>query len=121
MNSKWHSKRFAMTALGALFAMPAFAADPYPQGGIQYREAAALPHSIIDPVTGNDLRDNRDSTVMRNDVGVVEVPGANGIDTESGNDVRDNRDSTILRSDVPHDPANMQSSQVGAGAENHGG
>ena len=110
MKSKSYSKRLAMTALGALFAIPVFAADNYPQGDIQYREAAALPDSIIDPVSGNDVRDNRDSTLMRNDVGVVDVPGANGIDTHNGNDPRDNRDSTILRSDVPHDQTNMQQS-----------
>lgn len=108
MNSKRFSSQCAMTALAALFAIPALAADP--GGAIEYRDAAALPYSIVDPVRGNDLRDNRDSTLMRNDVGVLEVPGANGIDMENGNDIRDNRDSTILRSDVPQNQTNMQRS-----------
>jgi hypothetical protein len=110
MKSKRYSKRFAMTALGALFAMPVFAANIAYQGDVQYRDAAALPGSIIDPVPGNDVRDNRDSTLMRNDVGVVAVPPESDIDPANGNDFRDNRDSTILRNDVPRDQTNTQSS-----------
>ena len=45
---------------------------------------------------------------MRNDVGVVKVPGDNHVDMEKGNDFRDNRDSTMMRGDVPQDQTNMQ-------------
>jgi hypothetical protein len=106
MKSKRYSCRFALTALGAVFAIPALAGNP--DKPIEYRDAGALPYSIVDTDRGNDMRDNRDSTVMRNDVGVLDVPGADGVDLDRGNDVRDNRDSTILRGEVPQNQTSTQ-------------
>ena len=106
MKSRRYANRLTLIALGAAFSIPVLAANPDPS--IEYRDAAALPYSILDTTQGNDLRDNRDSTIMRNDVGVLNVPGGNGVDLERGNDFRDNRDSTILRSDVPQDQVNPQ-------------
>jgi len=87
------SKHLAVTAIGALFALPIAHAqtssdnrgagqpsDPYvhegTSGSVDQSTTGARPiaphvprgENVIENVSGDDVRDNRDSTIMRNDV-----------------------------------------------------
>ena len=73
-------QQLAMTAIGALIALPSFAQDTSTTTTTTTtttHEHHVLPwvthwtrnrDTTIDRVNGNDFRDNRDSTIMRNDV-----------------------------------------------------
>jgi len=88
MKRNWMPRTITLTAIGALFALPVAAEDSVVRSGTAYEPATSttttMPSSkwipstvsrwmpgmtnVIDPVRGNDFRDNRDSTILRNDV-----------------------------------------------------
>jgi hypothetical protein len=71
---------FALTALTAALSAPAALADTTDR-----YDMVVPPHNVIDLINGNDARDHRDSTKLRNDVRLDEpMPGA--IDSQAADD-----------------------------------
>jgi len=71
MNSRKTLSRFALGALSAALAAPLAYADTR-----AHYDMVVPPQNVIDTVRGNDARDVRDSTVLRNDVRFAEpMPG----------------------------------------------
>ncbi len=64
--------RFALGAVAAALAVPFANADTRTN-----YDMVVPPENVIDTIRGNDVRDTRDSTVLRNDVQIAEpMPGA---------------------------------------------
>jgi len=71
----------ALSALAAALAAPAVLADT-----LDRYEMVVPPHNVIDSITGNDVRDNRDSTKLRNDVRFDDpMPGRDAHAADSAN------------------------------------
>ena len=72
MQRKTIVSRFALGAVAAALAVPFV----YAETSTRY-DMVVPPENVIDTIRGNDVRDTRDSTVLRNDVQIAEpMPGA---------------------------------------------
>lgn len=106
--------KLAIGAVAAMLAMPAFAQDrdwtipwlPAPSG------------KMIEMINGNDFRDNRDSTLSRNDVPLDQTTLSNASD-QSWRSSDAARDSSMSESHMSASPANSAEVPATAATEDH--
>src|SRR5687767_15717748 len=73
MKSRPIARHLAIGTVAAMLALPAFAADQPSSERDWVLPWMPAGSNVIDMINGNDFRDNRDSTISRNDVSVEQT------------------------------------------------